>query len=253
MNQTKHRLEHGEVVVGGWVLSGSPRVAEVLARTDVDWLAIDTEHAPYGPERIEAIVRAIEPAATPLVRLPSVEAAVAGAAKRALDVGAHGIIVPGIESATEAERVVAAAKFPPAGERGVAGTVRANDYGQRFGEYVESANDETILVVQIESPPAVERVDEILAVDGIDVAFTGENDLSAAFGRPGQKDHHTVVEAVDTVLETAQAHDVYPGIAGRTPTAMARRIDRGFQWFLLGADLSFARAGIEPFLEARLE
>ena len=248
MNETLERLTAGRVVRGAWVLSGSPRVAEVLARTPVDWLAVDTEHAPAAPERVEAIVRAIEPAATPLVRLPSVEAACAGAAKQALDVGARGVIVPGVESAAEAERAVAAARFPPAGERGVAGTVRANAYGDRFDQYVATANDETIVVVQIETPAAVDRVDEILGVEGIDVAFIGENDLSAAMGHPGEKDHEAVVTAVETVREAAAERGIYPGIGGRTPERMDDRIDRGFRWFLLGADLSFARAGIQPFL-----
>ncbi len=248
MEPTKQAVDRGDVVAGAWILSGSPRVAEVLARTPIDWLAVDTEHAPAAPERIEAIVRAIEPAATPLVRLPSVDAACAGAAKQALDVGARGIIVPGVESASDAERAVAAARFPPAGTRGVAGTVRANDYGERFDEYVRAANDETIVVVQIETPTAVDRVEEILAVEGIDVAFIGENDLSAAMGHPGEKDHESVVTAVETVRTAANAHGVCPGIGGRTPERMDQRIERGFRWFLLGADLSFTREGIRPFL-----
>ena len=90
--------------------------------------------------------------------------------------------VPGIETTSDAKRVVRTAQFPPVGERGVAGTVRANAYGEDFGEYVTDANDETLVVIQLESRAAVERADEILGVDGIDVVFIGENDLSAAFG-----------------------------------------------------------------------
>jgi 2-dehydro-3-deoxyglucarate aldolase/4-hydroxy-2-oxoheptanedioate aldolase len=248
MNQTRQRLDDGDVALGAWLLSGSPRVAEVLSRTELDWVGIDTEHAPYSPEGVEAAVRALEPEVTPLVRLPSVEAAVAGEAKHALDSGAQGVLVPGVETAGDAEDVVRAAAFPPDGERGAAGTVRANGYGERFGDYVATANDETLVVVQLESREAVERAEEILAVDGVDVAFVGENDLSTALGHPGEKGHPEVTAAVDRVFEAARANDVPPGIAGRTPATMADRADRGFRFFLLGADLSFVRSGVEPFL-----
>lgn len=248
MNRTLASLRADEPVVGVWLLSGSPRAAEALSRTSIDWIGIDTEHAPYAPERVEGVVRAVEGAATPIVRLPSVAAATDSAAKRALDAGAQGVIVPGVDSAADAERAVRAARFPPDGDRGVAGTVRANEYGAAFDEYVATANDDTLVAVQLETPPAIDRADEILAVDGIDVAFVGENDLSAAYGHPGETDRPAVTEAVDTVLEAARERGVAPGIAGRSPATMADRIDRGFRFFLLGADLSFMRRGLEAFL-----
>jgi len=246
-NATRAALDAGDAAVGAWLLSGSPRAGEALARTGLDWVGIDTEHAPYSPERIEAAVRAVERAATPIVRLPSVDDAAAGGTKRALDAGARGVIVPGVETAAGAERAVRAARFPPAGERGVAGTVRANGYGESFDDYAATANGETLVVVQFESPAAVERADEILDVDGIDVAFVGENDLSAALGCPGRTDHPDVAAAVDRVLEAARAADVHPGIAGRTPETMAERADRGFRFFLAGSDLGFMRDGAAGF------
>ncbi|EFW93613.1 2-dehydro-3-deoxyglucarate aldolase [Haladaptatus paucihalophilus DX253] len=248
VNRSMRKLDCGDAVAGAWLLSGSTRAAEVLSRTSVDWVAIDTEHAPHSPERVEALVRAVEPHATPLVRLPSVETAVSGGAKHALDSGAKGVIVPGVETPEDADSVVRATHFPPVGERGVAGTTRANTYGEEFDDYVTTANEETLLTVQIESPAAVERVEEILAVDGIDVAFIGENDLSAAYGHPGEKDHPDVTTAVERVFEAAKANDVYPGIAGRTPEIKSERTERGFRFFLLGADLSFMRTGVEDFL-----
>ena len=248
MNDTLQKLDTGDVVVGAWLLSGSPRAAEVLSQTAVDWIGIDTEHAPHSPERVEAIVRAVERETTPLVRLPSVEAAVTGGTKYALDSGAGGIIVPGIETPEDAERVVRATHFPPAGERGVAGTIRANAYGENFTDYVASANDETVVILQFESPAAIERAEEILTVDGIDVAFIGENDLSSAFGHPGETDHPRVKAAVQRVFEAAQANDVFPGVAGRTPAVMTERAERGFRFFLIGADLTFMRSGVDTFL-----
>lgn len=247
-NHTLSELERGNTVSGAWLLSHSARSAEVLSRTDLDWVGVDTEHAPYSPDRVEHVVRAIEPAATPIVRLPSVERAVSGATKHALDVGAQGVIVPSVESAAEAEAVVRSAYFPPAGERGVAGTTRANGYGEAFDEHVRDTAAETLVVVQIESPAGVESVDEIVAVDGIDVAFVGENDLSAVLGHPGETDRPAVRTAVERVRDAAVERGVVPGIAGRTPAERAERAERGFRFFLLGADLRFMRRGVDALL-----
>ncbi|WP_330633358.1 HpcH/HpaI aldolase family protein [Halocatena halophila] len=247
-NHTIRKLKQGETVVGSWLLSGSERVAEVLSQTAIDWIGIDTEHAPHSPERVESLIRAVTPDATPLVRLPSVEAAISGSAKHALDAGAQGIIVPNVETPTDAASIVQVSSFPPTGKRGVAGTVRANAYGERFDDYVTTANEETLITIQLETPSAINRADEILAVDGIDVAFIGENDLSAALGHPGEKDHPEVTAAVQRAFDAAQNNDVYPGIAGRTPAVQTERVDFGFRFFLLGADLTFMRTGLAPFL-----
>ncbi|MFC4552718.1 MULTISPECIES: HpcH/HpaI aldolase family protein [Halorussus] len=246
-NDTLAKLDDGEPVRGAWLASMSPRVAEVLARTDLDWVGLDAEHTPASAERIESAVRAIGDAATPVVRLPSVEAAVDGVCKRALDSGVQGVMIPDVRTPEDVERAVGAAKFPPAGERGVAGTTRANGYGAAFDEYVERANDETLVAIQLESREVIERADELLAVEGVDVAFVGENDLSASLGHPGETDRSDVVEAVDAVFEAAQTNGVHPGIAGRTPEDIAERADRGFRFFLLGADVKFLRDGLEPF------
>ncbi|MFB6173976.1 MAG: HpcH/HpaI aldolase/citrate lyase family protein, partial [Halobacteriales archaeon] len=173
--------------------------------------------------------------------------AAAGWAKWALDAGAGGVIVPGVDSRAAAERAVAAATFPPAGDRGVAGTTRANAYGERFEAALEAAADR-LVVVQLESPAAIEHADDILAVEGVDVAFVGENDLSARLGYPGETDRPAVREAVERVRDLAGEHGVHPGIAGRSPETLAERAERGFRFFLLGADVSLARAGLSPYL-----
>lgn len=249
-NHVLASLADDDPVFGAWTLSASPRMAEALSDT-LDWVGIDTEHAPIGPDRVESMIRAVEGhETTAIVRLPSVERTVDGDAKRALDSGAGGIIVPDVESRHDAQRAVAAAKFPPDGERGVAGTTRANDYGKDFDEYVDGANDETLVVVQIESPAGVDAVDEILSVEGIDVAFVGENDLSAAMGHPGEKDHPDVAAATAAVKAATERHGVVPGIGGRTPENARERIDNGYRFFLLGADLTFARDGVGRFQDA---
>ncbi len=247
MNHTLEKLDAGDPVLGAWVLSGSRRVAEVMARTELDWLGIDTEHAPYSPERVESLVTTIASKATPIVRLPSVDAAVAGKAKQALDVGAGGVIIPNVETVEQAESAVAAAQFPPAGRRGVAGTVRANEYGEAFDEYIDRANEQTLIAFQIESQQGAASADDILAVEGLDVVLIGSNDLSASMGYPGDKNHPEVRAAIEGVFEAARTHDVVPGIAGRTPAEKDKLIGEGFQFILLGADVSFMRSGVAPF------
>jgi len=244
-NTVARALAADEPVYGAWVESTSPRAADVLAASGLDWLAIDMEHTPADFRTVETILRGVDVAeTTPLVRLSSVEHAIQGGCKRALDAGARGLIVPQVETPEQAARVVAEAKFPPAGTRGVAGSVRANGYGTDFDQCVSDANAETLVVVQLETTTAVERADVILAVDGIDVAFVGENDLSASYGHPGEKNREDVRQAVSRVRRAAEANDVYAGLAGRTPEKLAERLAEGFRFFLLGGDLSLLRDGI---------
>lgn len=242
---TAAALAAGEPVYGAWIESVSPRMAEALAATRLDWLGIDMEHGPVGPADVEALVRAVEPEATPLVRLPSVEYAVARGCKLALDAGAGGVIVPRVEDAAEARAVVEAATFPPEGDRGVAGSVRANGYGERFDEHVADADAETLVVVQIETVAAVEAAADVLATPGVDVGFVGENDLSASHGVPGRSDAEPVREGVAAVREAAAEAGVHAGVAARGPAAVEDRLAAGFRFFLLGGDLSLARDGLD--------
>ncbi len=249
VNETLTTLASDEPVFGAWALSMSPRSAEVLAGTDLDWVGIDMEHSPVDSQSMEEMVRSVQfGGATPVIRVPSVDAALSGACKHALDAGARGVMIPGVQDADQARRAVAAAKFPPVGDRGVASTTRANRFGTAFDEYVGSANDETLVIVQLESEMAIGNAEKILAVDGIDVAFVGENDLSADMGYPGKTDRPAVKEAVASVKELALANGVYPGIAGRTADDVVDRIDAGYRFFLLGADLTFTRLGVDRML-----
>ncbi|MFB6298666.1 MAG: HpcH/HpaI aldolase/citrate lyase family protein [Halobacteriales archaeon] len=248
-NPLKRKLAADEPVFGPWVASLSPRSAEVLGAAGVDWLGIDMEHTPATAMDVESIVRGAERHdVPPIVRLPAVDHAAAGGAKRVLDSGAKGLIFPRVESAEDAERAVRAARFPPRGDRGVAGSTRANGYGEQFDEYVGSANEAVLVIVQIETQAAVDRIDEILAVDGIDVAFIGENDLSTTFGHPGEKDRSAVTEAVTTIREAAAERDIHAGIVAGESDRIEKRIDAGFRFFLMGGDLGFLRDGVRSVL-----
>ncbi|MFB6107463.1 MAG: HpcH/HpaI aldolase/citrate lyase family protein [Haloplanus sp.] len=247
-NHTLARLAADRPVRGAWVTSNAPRVAEALARSPLDWVGVDGQHAPASAERTEDLVRAIEPHATPVVRLPSVDRAVDGAAAATLDAGARGLIVPNVATGAEAEAVVDAAHYPPEGTRGVAGTVRANGYGADFAANVRDANADLLLVVQVESETGVENVADVLGVAGVDAVLVGRNDLAASMGYPGDADRPEVREAVDRVRRAALDAGVAPGVKAGDADAVAARVDDGYRFLLLGSDFSLLRRGLDPLV-----
>jgi 2-keto-3-deoxy-L-rhamnonate aldolase RhmA len=245
-------LADGNPVFGAWVQSMSPRIVETLGGTDLDWVGIDMEHTPTNFETAERLVRAADAVGLDaFVRVPSVEYAVQRGAQQALDIGATGLIVPRIEKPADVQSVVDAASFPPEGTRGVAGSIRANRHGTNFEGYVATANDDLVIVAQLETSAGIDNVGDIVGVDGVDVCFVGENDLSASLGRIGEKQHSAVQKRVERVRESAVDAGVVPGIAGRTPGQMSDRIEEGYGFFLLGGDLTFVRRGVSSLLPRR--
>src|ERR1043166_8081102 len=175
----KQKLRRGEVSIGTWVSIGHPDVAEILAGVGFDWLLFDMEHGPMTNETVHRMMQAMgEGPTVPLVRVASNNANAIG---QALDGGAHGVMIPLVNTTEDARRAVAACKYPPDGIRGM-GPRRATGYGRRFHEYVRNANRDLLVVVQIETPEAVANIDSILSVDGIDVAAIGPGDLAQSMG-----------------------------------------------------------------------
>lgn len=248
VNHTLDCLDDDRPARGAWVTSNAPRVAEALARSDLDWVGIDGQHAPASAERTEDLVRATGDHATPVVRLRSVDSAVDGEAAAVLDAGAKGLIVPNVSSGADAEAVVDAALYAPEGTRGVAGTVRANNYGAAFDANVRDANDDLLVVLQVESATGVENVEDIVGVEGVDAVLVGRNDLSASMGWPGKTERTEVREAVDRVRRAAEDAGVAPGIKTGDPDAIRERIDEGYRFLLLGSDFSLLRAGLDPLV-----
>lgn len=237
----------GDGALGCWAVTTSPRAAEVLSTAGLDWVGIDLEHGPGTVETVDALVRGIERGpAVPLVRLPSVAWAVGGGCKRVLDAGARGLVCPRVESRAAVESLLDAARLPPDGSRGVAGTTRANGYGAGFDGYAAGANDDLAVVVQIETPAGVAAAPEILAPDGVDAVLVGRNDLSATLDgpAPGESDHPAVRAATDRVREAALDAGVAPGIKLATPDRLADRRAAGYRLFLLGSDLSLLRDAV---------
>jgi len=235
-NKVKAKLRAGEVSVGSWLASGSPLIAEIMAHVGFDWLVVDTEHGAIGIETAQSMLQAISTTETvPLVRVAWNDVALI---KRALDIGAYGVVVPMVSTREEALNAVRFSKYPPEGVRGIGG-VRRLLYGGP--DYLSHANEEILVIVQIETAEAVENAEEILSVEGIDAFFIGPNDLSASLGLVPRLDNRDpeFVEVVRRVLAAGKRHGVAGGIHCGTPEAVEECMDWGFQFIALASDLSF--------------
>ena len=205
---------------------------------------IDGEHSPIGPGEAMEMVRAAEARGVPVLSRVGENAQQVIA--KYLDAGVVGVMTPMVNSAGDARRVVDSVKYPPAGRRGLAG-VRANDFGTS-PEYVAMANDATVVVVQIETRDGIDRADEIVATEGVDVVFLGPTDLSVALGVPGQGRHPLVLETIEALTEKIVGAGKSAGTIARAPEDYAYWRDRGVQVFLTGANvllLGAARAYVE--------
>jgi 2-dehydro-3-deoxyglucarate aldolase len=228
----RDRLRGGEVLYGTLLNLPSPAIAEVLAAVGFDWLFVDAEHGAIGAGELVSILQAVDRDLACIVRIQELSG---GMIKRALDMGAAGVMVPQIETGEQAAEVVRLSRYAPAGERGM-GLARAHRYGFGFKEYLEHANDEIAVVVQAEHARAVENIDRIAATEGLDAVFLGPYDLSASLGRPGQIDHPSVIEAIDHVTKTCQAAGMPLGYFGLDAKAVAPYIDRGYTLICAGVD-----------------
>jgi 4-hydroxy-2-oxoheptanedioate aldolase len=215
-NKTKSELSAGHAVFGSEVMFPSPDVVEILGYSGLDFAYIDTEHSSTSLESMAHMIRAAEiSGATPLVRLPENPRGEYGPQiMRVLDLGAMGVIIPQVDTAEVAEAVVQAVKYHPRGNRGMFDVSRQSGYGFALSgpEYIARANDETLVVVMIESAVGVRNISSILEVPGIDVILIGSSDLSQSLGRPSDLTHPDVVGAIDTVMSAAQTAGVATGV-----------------------------------------
>jgi len=245
-NRVKQLLRSGKPALGSWVTIGHPDVAEVMANMGFDWLVFDNEHAPLSTETTQLLIQAMSSTETvPLVRVPwndMVEI------KRALDIGAYGVVIPWVNSKEEALYAVQACKYPPAGLRGV-GPRRASRYGLDIKEYLQRANDEILVVVQIETQQAVDRIDEILSVEGMDAFFIGPYDLSASLGYLGQPDHPKALETFYRLLDAAKGTGVASGIHASNLQLAQDYVEKGFQFVALNDDIGLLTRGCREILD----
>jgi 2-keto-3-deoxy-L-rhamnonate aldolase RhmA len=247
-DELRASIRGGDRLVGGWVSIGHPAVAEFTADAGPDFVVVDTEHGELGIGDVADAIRGIEAAggAVPLARVPAADPV---PIKRVLDAGAGGVMVPRVDTVADAELIVDATTYPPAGVRGTAGA-RTSRYGPDLPEHVEDADDALTRIVQIETERAVDEAGEIAAVEGIDALFVGPADLSTALDVPLDYDAEPFRAAVERVVGAADSAGVPTGIFVTDPDRMADWLDLGFDFAVVGYDAAFLRSGTEELVGA---
>ena len=240
----RQRLRSGAVAIGCVVSFTDPAVSEALAGAGLDFLWIDMEHGGLGVETVQAHIMAAQLAGvTPLVRVPWNDPVLM---KPVLDAGAEGVIVPLIRTPADAQRAVAACRYPPDGVRGY-GPRRPSNYGRRGGpDFCRAANQHVMVIPQIEHIDAVRSLDDIIQTPGIEAVMIGPNDLSGSMGLTAQTGHPEVVRAMEAVITGARRRGVFVGIAvGSGPDDVLHWIHQGVQWVGIGADFLFLTRGVD--------
>jgi 2-dehydro-3-deoxyglucarate aldolase len=234
-NKVKQKLISGKVSVGSWLTLAHTAIAEIMAESGFDWLAIDMEHSVIGIQDIEPLVQAISASGcVPLVRLSSNDPVLV---KRVMDAGSYGVIVPMVNSREEAEKAVRSVKYPPDGDRSV-GLYRAQGWGVKFEEYKNTVNRESLVIVQIEHRRAIENIADIISVPGLDGVMIGPYDISGSLGVIGELDHPLVKQAQAKVLSAAKAAKKVAGIhvVSASPSAVKDRVKEGFTFIAYSTD-----------------
>jgi 4-hydroxy-2-oxoheptanedioate aldolase len=245
-NAFKRALLSGQRLVGLWHSIGNTAVTEILADSGLDWVLIDTEHAPNEVTHVADTLRALAGSRVAPVVRPAWNDAVLF--KRLLDVGAQTLLVPYVQSVDEAARAVSAVRYPPRGVRGVASTHRANRYG-RVQDYFARADDEMCVLVQLETKASVDALEAIAAVDGVDAVFIGPSDLSASLGYLGQPRHADVQRVIEGACRRARAAGKPIGILAPVEEDAARWLAMGFTFVAVGGDILSLRKAIDGLVD----
>jgi 2-dehydro-3-deoxyglucarate aldolase len=236
MTSLKKKFLKKELAIGTWITLAHPAIAEIMAKAGFDWITVDLEHSVITIREAEELIRVIDLCGvTPLVRLSANDPV---EIKRVMDAGAHGVIVPMVNSAEEAIKAVESVHYPSGGRRGV-GLARAQGYGNRFEQYKKWLSTESIVIVQIEHIKAVENLDSILSVEGVDGFIVGPYDLSGSLGIPGQFDNKLMNEAMSRVKalmrvssKVAGYHIVEPDI-----DQLQQRVQEGYRFLAYSVDI----------------
>ena len=234
----KEKLRNRELTIGSWITIGSTVVAEIMAKTGYDWLTIDMEHSAITIDIAQELIRVIELCGvTPLVRVGKNDA---NLIKRVMDAGAHGVIVPMVNSREDAENAVRSVKYPPRGFRGV-GLARAQKYGADFEGYKQWNDKNSIIIVQVEHILAVENLEKILSVPEVDGFIIGPYDLSGSLDVPGEFDHPKVLDALNRVKEIAEKKNGLSGFHVIPPSveAFQEKVDEGYKFIAHSLDILF--------------
>jgi 2-dehydro-3-deoxyglucarate aldolase len=230
----KQRLERGERFIGTFISLPSPESAEIFAEVGYDWLIIDTEHGPFDVLLAQRMLQGVGGRCPCVVRVPSTEEVWI---KKALDIGSAGVLVPLVNTAATAARVARACRYAPAGVRGMGGA-RAQRYGVGFQDYVERADRDILAIVQAEHIEAVENIEAIVRVPGIDAVFVGPYDLSASMGKPGQIRDPEVTSAIRRVRDAVLGAGLKAGIYCSDGAAAREFLQQGYTLIGMSTDMS---------------
>jgi len=241
-NPFKHALKAVRAQIGLWSSLSSNYSVEVIAGAGFDWILLDMEHSPNDLENLLAQLQAAAPYAThPVVRVPWNDMVTI---KRVLDVGAQSLLVPYVSTPQEAASAVASTRYPPKGVRGVAGTTRATRFG-RIKDYARRAHEELCLLVQVETQAALDNIEAICAIDGIDGVFIGPADLHASLGYTGEIAHPEVKPRIDDAIRRIRKSGKAPGILTPNEADARRWLDCGALFVAVGADVGILARGAE--------
>jgi 2-keto-3-deoxy-L-rhamnonate aldolase RhmA len=249
MNPLRQLLKScgSQAPLGTWIMSASPLVAEAMGHAGFAWGVIDMEHTPLDMMEIIQMLQAVgNTKMVPIVRVPWNDTVTI---KRVLDAGATSLLIPFVQDAEEARRAVAATRYPPEGNRGLAGMSRGSKFGT-LADYPKTANKTVGAVVQLETPSAVANLEAIAAVPGVDSLFMGPGDLSAALGHAGNTTHPDVMALMADAARRARALNVPIGTVGGTPELVVQYRAMGFCYVAIASDLGLLMRGAQAAVKA---
>ncbi len=236
-NPLKSRLSSSrKPCFGTWISPSSLVSLDALKGLGFEWFMIDTEHAPVNPETLAAMVALLgDGAPAPLVRVGNVDQYLI---KQALDAGAQGVLIPLVGTEAQAKAAVSFAKYPPHGVRGAAAAA-ASRYGAELSSYLRTANEETVVGVQIETQEALDNLEAIASVNGVDILFVGPQDLTLSLGLVDDRKNPKVRAAMRSVVEACERHGKVPGTLVIDPEEKQVAVDLGFRFISLASDVRF--------------
>lgn len=250
--ELKSKLNSGELCLGSWITLGDSGIAEIMCNAGFDWLVVDLEHSTISLDMAGELIRTIDLAGVaPLVRLTSNNP---DQIKRVMDAGAHGIVVPMVNSPNDVMKAVAATRYAPEGNRGV-GLGRAQGYGPNFNEYLKWQKDSSVVIAQIEDKEALDHLEDILAVSGVDGIIIGPYDLSCSMGMPGEFEQPEFKEAMSHILNTTLSLNRPVGLHVVEPDLdqLSDAVAQGYRFIAYSVDVRMldltARAGVQKINE----
>ena len=236
-----------KVPIGTWVMSASPIVAEAIGHAGFDWAVLDMEHTPLDLMDLVHLLQAVgNTPMVPLVRVPWNDTV---NVKRVLDAGAHSLLFPFIQNAEEAKNAVAATRYPPEGVRGMAGMSRASRFGT-LPDFFKGANANVCAVLQLETPEAIARLEEIASVPGVGALFVGPGDLSGAMGHVGNLTHPDVLSLMADAARRAREIGMPIGTVGGTPEVVAKYRTIGYDFVAVASDLGLLMRAAQAAAQA---